>query len=982
VGRTSKENRIVEFAKCIKDPSYYAETFCQTFDMTKDKNVPFKMFRRQRELVQNCINNRYNIIKKPRQAGVTTSISLFAACYMMFQEKRKVMIVANKQDMAFEMLKKIKEFIHFAPSWMGINLTRIAQGILELNNGSLVKAFATSEDALRGFTPTLLIIDEASNIRDGAEFWGAAHPSLASGGKCIICSTPRGMDEFYWAIYDAALNNKSNFYINEFKWYEDPRYNDKLKWTKGDLIIDTWLKTKVKDEDYEVFERLEEKGFEPTSPWFEDQCRELNYDKRRISQELLGKFIGSGDNVIDEKDINFQEKENVMPPIRSEGFDGNVWIWKDPIPDHQYILGCLPPGEKVLTNEGLKNIEDIKIDNLLIDENGNFTKIKNIQTTKNINDELYEFKLSNVCRKTIFTRNHPILSSINTELKRNWKRKHPEHKFGKRYWDFNFNFINSENLKINDWIKYPNLYYNKDLTDNEILSKWDKYKNIGRTDFKIKNPLLEKDFWWYVGIWLAEGWYLKSKAVEKSKGLSTCHNINEKIFAYKIKFLCEKIFNRKVNIRDRESVVYTQFNSLQLYSFFLDNFSEYAHNKKLPEWVKYLPKKYKIEILKGYFDGDGCWSKTYKNNKGFSFIAFVSVSLELLEGIQDLLFSLGIISALKILRKGGFCIIENRKFKTKITYDLTLAHYDSLQLVNMFNIKKYNHVNINDFEIRNERIISGTLISKDNKWIYHKIKEINKIPYNGDVYNFETESHTFLCKNITTHNCDVSRGDSSDFSTICIIDLHAGEQVVEYQGKITPDFFGELIYDYANKYQAYTIIDVTGGMGVAPILKLIDMGFDKKLLHYDNPKSRLIQEKLGRFKKGDKLPGFNIGANRNMTIMEFERQVRMGEIKIRSKRLINEMKTFIWKNVGPNVSRPDHISGKNDDLIWSISMPLFISQTTFKNLKRYNEQTKAMLSSMTSDSNQYKDTITPQTGYMGRNDTKWAYQEYGWLFKK
>ena len=83
-------------------------------------------------------------------------------------------------------------------------------------------------------------------------------------------------------------------------------------------------------------------GWEPTSEWFENMCAQLNHNQRSIAQELLCSFLGSGDKVINDKHVQRQKKENVIDPIRKEWMDGNMWIWEDPIKDHQYILAADP----------------------------------------------------------------------------------------------------------------------------------------------------------------------------------------------------------------------------------------------------------------------------------------------------------------------------------------------------------------------------------------------------------------------------------------------------------------------------------------------------------------------------------------------------------------------------------------------------------------------------------------------------------------
>jgi phage FluMu gp28-like protein len=153
-----------------------------------------------------------------------------------------VLIIANKQELAFEFLGKIKDFLDQLPRWIwGTeyygNPKNEAKTIfivdskkeIRLPNGSRVKAVATSKDALRGFAPTYLIMDEAAFIDNGAEVFGAALTALGSGGKATLISTPHGMDSLYYRTYAKAKTKDNNFNIIEMKWYEDLRYNKDLR---------------------------------------------------------------------------------------------------------------------------------------------------------------------------------------------------------------------------------------------------------------------------------------------------------------------------------------------------------------------------------------------------------------------------------------------------------------------------------------------------------------------------------------------------------------------------------------------------------------------------------------------------------------------------------------------------------------------------------------------------------------------------------
>ena len=140
---------------------------------------------------------------------------------------------------------------------------------------------ATSEDALRGYTPTYLIFDEAAFIDNGDAVYSAAMSSCATGGKVMLISTPNGMDSLYYKTYEQSKSGKNNYNIIEMRWYEDPRYNKGLCWIKKDdkgNILEEIKEFEFINEKYKV--RVKN-GYKPTSPWYENMCMTLNNNTKK-----------------------------------------------------------------------------------------------------------------------------------------------------------------------------------------------------------------------------------------------------------------------------------------------------------------------------------------------------------------------------------------------------------------------------------------------------------------------------------------------------------------------------------------------------------------------------------------------------------------------------------------------------------------------------------------------------------------------------
>jgi len=344
-----------EYIKCIESPIYAIETYLETFDKTQEGFVPFNLFVRQKEIIYDYEKFRFNLVTKPRQAGISTTTQAYMAIKTAFADPNNpetIVIIANKLTLAKKFAKGIKDYVAQLPRWVWGDeyygskekeaksiFIKDSQIEIVLPNGSTIVAVATSTDALRGYTPTFLIFDEAAFVDNGAELYSAAITSLGTGGKATLISTPNGYDSLYYKTYEQATQKLNDYNIIELKWYQDPRYNKDLKWEKGDEII------KEVEFTLQSFEKMVKDGYKPSSTWYVDMCKGMNNDKKKIAQELDVSFLGSGGNVVDDEFIEFHVKNNVMDPkfVDKSYFDGNsglVWVWAEPVAGHKYIMGA------------------------------------------------------------------------------------------------------------------------------------------------------------------------------------------------------------------------------------------------------------------------------------------------------------------------------------------------------------------------------------------------------------------------------------------------------------------------------------------------------------------------------------------------------------------------------------------------------------------------------------------------------------------
>jgi len=347
----SKLEQLKEYARIMKDTPYALRTYLQTYDNTQKKFVPMNLFPDQLQLIQDYENYNENITKKYRQAGVTTVTAAWLSKKLQFakpENPERVLIIANKKDTAVEMANKIRNFLDQWPEWINVGFSpdKNSESRFRLNNGSEVKAVATSADALRGFTPTVLVFDEAAYIEAGDDFWAASMASLSTGGKIILISTPNGYDPIYYGVYDQAIRGINDFHITDLRWFKDPRYTKDLRWVKCQDICHYMLNREQYDDnevvlyefDMDNYREFEEQGYKPYSSWFESMSKKFKYDRRKISQELECDFLGSGDGVIPGFVQENISKNMIRVPIEKY-MQATLWQWKEPIEGHRYIMG-------------------------------------------------------------------------------------------------------------------------------------------------------------------------------------------------------------------------------------------------------------------------------------------------------------------------------------------------------------------------------------------------------------------------------------------------------------------------------------------------------------------------------------------------------------------------------------------------------------------------------------------------------------------
>lgn len=249
-------------------------------------------------------DNRFSIILKSRQMGISTLSAMFSLHSMLFNDEFKILVIATKQEVAKNLTAKVQLMFENLPAFIkqGINVVTNNRMELTFSNGSGIKAVSSSPNAGRSEGLSCLIIDEAAHIDHIEEIWASAQPTLSTGGKCIMLSTPNGQQGVFYRIWQQAEEGSSGdgfrFKPISLPWYLHPERDQK---------------------------------------WRDEQ--DVALGKRMAAQETECSFLSSGNTVLDPEILGFYDKK-VTEPIEKRGIGGDLWIWKYPEVTHSYIVSA------------------------------------------------------------------------------------------------------------------------------------------------------------------------------------------------------------------------------------------------------------------------------------------------------------------------------------------------------------------------------------------------------------------------------------------------------------------------------------------------------------------------------------------------------------------------------------------------------------------------------------------------------------------
>lgn len=225
VERKYTQEQLIEIGKCENDIEYFAQKYFTIVSMDEGRLL-IPLYPYQKDLLHKFQDNRFNIVTQARQSGKTTTATIYILHYILFNDDKRVAILANKGATARMVLGRIKLAYELLPNFLKAAVTKWNEGTMELENGTRVQASATSADSISGDSVSLLYIDEVAKIENWDEFYSATYPTIASGQstKVIMVSTAKGLNHYY-QLWSRAIKGLSDFVPTEVTWQEVPHYD-------------------------------------------------------------------------------------------------------------------------------------------------------------------------------------------------------------------------------------------------------------------------------------------------------------------------------------------------------------------------------------------------------------------------------------------------------------------------------------------------------------------------------------------------------------------------------------------------------------------------------------------------------------------------------------------------------------------------------------------------------------------------------------
>lgn len=289
---------IKDLKKCQKNILYFAENFFYIISLDEGKQT-IDLHLCQKRALRKMRDNRFFILLASRQIGKTTMMTIYALWMACFNNDQRILIVANKEGTALEIMSRIRMAYEELPNWLKPGVKEYGKTSIVLANGTKIGISTTTGTAARGQSVNVLILDELAFIEPHLvdDFWKSVYPIVSSSkkSKIFIASTANGTDNLFYKLFSGAEQNENGWACDKILWNEIPGRDEK---------------------------------------WKEQTISSIG-SLEAFSQEFDCNFISSGDSSLDSELFEKLSSQTTDPKFVFD--DGHYLLWDEPKDDRIYI---------------------------------------------------------------------------------------------------------------------------------------------------------------------------------------------------------------------------------------------------------------------------------------------------------------------------------------------------------------------------------------------------------------------------------------------------------------------------------------------------------------------------------------------------------------------------------------------------------------------------------------------------------------------
>jgi intein/homing endonuclease len=955
-----------EYIKCAKDPIYFMKKYVKIQHPLRG-TIAFDTYPFQDNTLNDLVAERFNIILKSRQMGITTLVAAYALHLMTFNNDKNILCLSITQETSKEIVTKVRFANDNLPSWLKVQASEDNRLSLKLKNGSKITAASSAGTSGRSSALSLLIIDEAAFIDGIEEIWLSAQSTLSTGGKATILSCVTA--DTYIFDEKIGLTQISNYIqadkigpyiIKEYGVLGKNRIRNGTLFHNNGKVDTNIIKTKFSELECSLNHKL-----------WAYKVLDKKYGWVKSEDLKVGDFLSiqRGMNIWINNDSTDDFMPSVSPKIKSP------FNPKKLTPDICYLLGLyisegsvykvknkdgeLIGGTLTITcGDGISQIFDklsltySTSDNLhYCVSNKNlieFLEYLGFDLSLHANKKIIPQRLMSISKdnmvylmRGIFdgdgsgTANRVTLGVTSSEL------------------------ISQVRMILNNFGILCSRFHHSSEKKNSYGGRIKHNHSTHTLEIYGRNAL---KFFNEINFGIER----KSTGVKKILKNNLKRTCSHDVIPNSLSLVKELYVVSGENTRTIKDKFGLQLNGVVSTKTRYKTENVSADNVRIMYYnYKHLLSEKSRSYWDNIIDDSTVWCEIKSMTRGRSETYDFSLPDNPDDNWDHSVVYNGIVGHQTPNGVGNFFhkkwaeaesgeVIEGMPKFNPISLPWHLhperdQTWRDLQTKNLGPKGAAQECDC-EFSTSGNTVIEIPLLQWYEKNHMRDPMEKRGFDKGYWIYKYPEAGKSYMVVG------DVARGDGTDYSAAHIIEIETMEQVAEYKGKLPTKEYAHALMTMATEYNKALLVIENANVGWAVIQEVIDKNYDNLFysssdLQYVDVETQMTNKINTQEKK--MTPGFTTSSkSRPLLISKLESYIRNKEVIIHSRRLLDELNVFIWKSTGTSSAKAEAMDGYNDDLVMAMAIGLWIRDVALRLRSEADTIAKTILSKIGSTSSE------------------------------